>query len=170
MPLNIDLLQILLHALNFVILAGGLTFLLYKPVCKFLDERKAYYENLEHENERARAEVEAMKAEYEQSLEKSEIEIADKKALAEREMARISHDYIADAKQKAEAIVHAAEREAEERKEHILDAAQTEIGELVVTATQKLLSDTVTPERNSALYDEFIRLAEDTVAKKRAKK
>lgn len=170
MPLNIDLLQILLHALNFVILAGGLTFLLYKPVCKFLDERKKYYENLERENESARAEIEAMKAEYEQSLERSEIEIADKKAEAEREMARVSREYIAEAKSKAEAIVHSAELEAEERKEQILDAAQTEIGELVVTATQKLLSDTVTPERNSALYDEFIRLAEDTVAKKRAKK
>ena len=87
MPLNIDLLQILLHALNFVILAGGLTFLLYKPVCKFLDERKKYYENLERENESARTEIEAMKAEYEQSLERSEIEIADKKAEAERRLA-----------------------------------------------------------------------------------
>ncbi len=169
MPLNIDLLQILLHALNFVILAGGLTFLLYKPVCKFLDERKAYYEDLERENEEAKAEIESMRAEYEQRIEQSEIEIADKKAEAEREMALISKNYIAEAKAKGEAIVLAAEHEAEERKEHILDAAQTEIGELVVTATQKLLSDTVTPERNSALYDEFIRLAEDTVAKKRAK-
>ena len=39
----------------------------------------------------------------------------------------------------------------------------------MVAATQKLLSDTVTSERNSALYDEFIRLAEDTVAEKRSK-
>ena len=42
MPLNIDFLQILLHLLNFVILAGGLTFLLYKPVVKFLESRRAY--------------------------------------------------------------------------------------------------------------------------------
>ena len=32
MPLNIDFLQVLLHMLNFVILAGGLTFLLFKPI------------------------------------------------------------------------------------------------------------------------------------------
>ena len=38
MPLNIDITQILLHMLNFVILAGGLTFLLYRPVQKFLNE------------------------------------------------------------------------------------------------------------------------------------
>ena len=45
MPLNINLQQILLHALNFVILFGALYFLLYKPVRDFMDSRKAHYEN-----------------------------------------------------------------------------------------------------------------------------
>ena len=39
MPLNIDFLQVLLHMLNFVILAGGLSLLLYKPIVTAL--RKA---------------------------------------------------------------------------------------------------------------------------------
>ena len=34
LPLNIDIQQILLHMLNFVILAGGLYFILYAPVKK----------------------------------------------------------------------------------------------------------------------------------------
>ena len=42
-PLNIDWQQILLHLLNFVILAGGLYLLLYKPVKTFLDKRQKYY-------------------------------------------------------------------------------------------------------------------------------
>ena len=50
MPLNIDFLQIFLHMLNFVILAGGLSFLLYKPVNKFLEQRKAYFAQLEKKN------------------------------------------------------------------------------------------------------------------------
>ena len=49
MPLNIDLLQILLHVLNFVILAGGLSFLLFKPVNKFLEERKKHFDDAENE-------------------------------------------------------------------------------------------------------------------------
>ena len=44
MPLNINLQQILLHALNFVILFGAMYFLLYKPVKSFMDSRKAHYE------------------------------------------------------------------------------------------------------------------------------
>ena len=32
MPLNIDIVQVLLHMLNFVILAGDLTLILFNPV------------------------------------------------------------------------------------------------------------------------------------------
>ena len=39
LPLNIDWQQILLHALNLVILVGGLYALLFKPVKKFMDQR-----------------------------------------------------------------------------------------------------------------------------------
>ncbi len=170
MPLNIDILQILLHMLNFVILAGGLTFLLYRPVNKFLSERAEYYENLKRENEEAKKQAEDMRSEYEALISDAKEEIERMRADAEREMASTAKAYIDEAKEKAHAIIIAAEAEAEDRKEHILDSAQTEIGELVITATQKLLSDTVTAERNSALYDEFIRLADETVADKRNKK
>ena len=43
LPLNIDIQQILLHMLNFVILFAVLYFLLYKPVKKFIDDREAEY-------------------------------------------------------------------------------------------------------------------------------
>ena len=46
-PLNIDWQQILLHLLNFAILAGGLYFLLYKPVKDFMDKRTAYYKEMD---------------------------------------------------------------------------------------------------------------------------
>ena len=45
-PLNIDWQQILLHLLNFAILAGGLYLLLYKPVKAFMEQRQAYYQGI----------------------------------------------------------------------------------------------------------------------------
>lgn len=168
MPLNIDILQILLHMFNFVILAGGLTLLVYKPVNKFLEDRKQYFENLENENRKKAEEAEKLKAEYEEKISEAKDGIAEMLVNAEKEMAETTKAYLAEAREKANSIIAAAEAEAEDRKEHILDSAQTEIGELVVTAAQKLLSDTVSPERDSALYDEFIRLADKTVADKRS--
>ena len=102
-----------------------------------------------------------------QKLEEAKAEIADMHRNAEKEAAETAKEYIDSAHQKANAIIAAAETEAEKRKESILDSAQTEISELVLSATQKLLSDTVTPERNSALYDEFIRRTGKTVADER---
>ncbi|MBQ4062194.1 MAG: ATP synthase F0 subunit B [Christensenellaceae bacterium] len=160
-PLNIDFLQILLHLFNFVLLAGGLTFLLYKPVNNFLEKRKEHFAELEKKNKESLEENERLRAEYEHKLKTADTEIEEMKKSAEKEYSEISTRHINEAKQKASAIILAAEQEAEDRKAHIMESAQTEIGELVVLAAQKLLSDTVTPERNSALYDEFIRLADD---------
>ena len=64
MPLNIDIVQILLHMLNFVILAGGLTLLLFKPVKKFIGERQQYFENKQKENEEKALQNEKLKEEY----------------------------------------------------------------------------------------------------------
>ena len=167
MPLNIDFTQVLLHMLNFVILAGALGFLLFKPITKFMADRQNHFEDLAKENEEAAKTNADMKAEYEQKLEEAKAEIADMHRNAEKEAAETAKEYIDSAHQKANAIIAAAETEAEKRKESILDSAQTEISELVLSATQKLLSDTVTPERNSALYDEFIRRTDKTVADER---
>ena len=167
MPLNIDFTQVLLHMLNFVILAGALGFLLFKPITKFMADRQKHFEDLAKENEETAKTNAVMKAEYEQKLEEAKAEIADMHRNAEKEAAETAKEYIDSAHQKANAIIAAAETEAEKRKESILDSAQTEISELVLSATQKLLSDTVTPERNSALYDEFIRRTDKTVADER---
>ena len=46
MPLNINLQQILLHLLNFVILFVILYFLLYSPIKKFMEKRTEEYKKM----------------------------------------------------------------------------------------------------------------------------
>lgn len=158
-PLNIDITQILLHVLNFVILAGGLTLILYRPVAKFMRERREHYENAEREIAEKNGELDRMKEQYEKLLRDEDEIIASRRREAERSMSENAGRYVDEAKAKAEAIVRAAEEEAEARKAHILESAQTEIGELVLSATQKLMKDSSTPEADLALYDEFIKTA-----------
>ncbi len=170
MPLNIDFLQILLHIFNFLILAGGLTLLLYKPANKFLEERRSYFEKTEKDIKEKNEQAEAVKAEYEKKLKDSQNEINELRIAAEKETADMARLSIEKAKETARQIILTAEKEAEERKEHILDSAQVEIGELVVSAAQKLLSETATPETDAALYDKFICLTEKTADTKRSSK
>ena len=158
MPLNIDLQQILLHLLNFVILATGLSLLLFRPVRRFMEQRKKDFEDREAKIAQDREENETLRQQYEEKLKQANQEIRE---LREKEEARLADDYrasMASANRKASAILLAAEEEAEARKGHILESAQTEIGELVVSATEKLLCETAAPERDSALYDAFLKV------------
>lgn len=165
--LGIDIVQILLHMLNFVILFGGLTLLLYKPVIKFLNERRAHFEALEEQSTAAKEEGARLQEAYATRIRDAEDEIAALRQKAEREGAAVAKGYIDAAREKSAAIVTAAEQAAEMRRAQILDSAQTEIGELVLEAAQKLLSDTADDERARALYDEFLRRAEADAAERK---
>ena len=166
MPLNIDIVQVLLHMLNFVILAGGLTLILFNPVRKFINERQKRFEDQETENRKNAEEYKRLKEEYEAKLVAFEEETAAARVQAERDAADIAKKYIDSSRAEAAAIISKAEQDAEKRKEQILDSAQTEIGELVIGAAQKLLTETATPERTEALYDAFIKEAEKKTSRK----
>jgi len=75
MPLNINLQQILLHALNFVILAVGLYVLLYGPVVKFMDKRRAYFADMEKDAFQKQKKLDELEAEYNRKLENVNAEI-----------------------------------------------------------------------------------------------
>ena len=103
-PLNIDWQQILLHAFNLIILAGGLYFLLYKPVTAFTEKRQAYYAGLEadaqeklraaeQKEQEADARLSGMQAEAEQlraeALKQADAEAAARLAAAEAEKQKL---------------------------------------------------------------------------------
>jgi len=163
MPLNIDFVQVLLHILNFVILAGGLTLILYKPVNKFMDEREAHFAETVAKNREDAEANERLKTEYERKHADFEHEMAELRAATEKEAADAARQTIETSKEEAARILRKAEEDAERRKEQILDSAQTEISELVIGAAQKLLEDTASPDRTKELYDEFIKYAEANV-------
>ena len=70
-PLNIDWQQILLHWLNLAILAGGLYFLLFKPVKQFMEKREAHYREMEEQAAGKLREAERIQESYRQKLEKA---------------------------------------------------------------------------------------------------
>ena len=137
-PLNINFQQILLHLLNFVILAGGLYFLLYGPVKKFMDGRQKHYADLKAQTEDALAKAEAVKQEYAERLASADAEIAESKAEASKAAAEISEKIIADAEKKKEEIIADGRAAAESR---AVDDAREEIVGLAVAATEKMMAE-----------------------------
>lgn len=156
LPLNIDWQQILLHVLNFTILAGGLYLLLYKPVKEFMYKRIEYFKGVEQDTTQALKNAEVMKLEYENQLQKADEEIKQQKLTAKKESDEICAKEIKKAQKQAEKIVSDAKDMAEKEKEEILADAQKEIVGLAAKATEKILLE----KTAVSAFDQFLEAVE----------
>ena len=151
MPLNIDFQQILLHLFNFVILGGGLYFLLYKPVRAFMDERQKRISDSLDKAKAQMEEAEAIKADYQKQMADAQalIKAHEQEAEARIEMERRTVEK--DAKKQAAEYLKTARAEAEKERELMMEEAQKEIRVLASEAAEKLARSSI-----SSVYDEFL--------------
>lgn len=150
-PLNVDWQQILLHWMNLAILTGGLYFLLYKPVRRFMEKREAYYRDLDEQAVRKLEEAEALKVSYQARLDGAEEEIRQARAKAQAQI----QQSVEEQKAQAEQIIAKAQAEAASSRDRIMKESQREIRELTVKAVKKL-----TVKADMDLFDQFLDLAE----------
>ena len=158
MPLNIDWQQILLHIFNFVILAGGLYLILYKPVKDFMQKREDYYKNIENQTNEKLAAADKAKKEYEQRLKDVDEETAEKKNESLKEAEKLANSEVAIAKEEAAKIIEHAKAEAKIERERIVVGAQNDITKLAVAAAKKIIES----DDKDAL-DRFISIAKKEV-------
>lgn len=144
-PLNIDWQQILLHLFNFLILAGGLYLLLYKPVKAFMEKRKAYYAEMDAAAKAKKAEAEEESQKYTEQLMHAEEEIAGMKRKAAEEAKQVADSYIEEAQAEKKALLRKAQKEAQAEKERILAEAGAEIEKMVSAAMDKALAADADP-------------------------
>ena len=149
-PLNIDWQQILLHLLNFVILAGGLYLLLYKPVKTFMEKRQQYYQEQDAKAAKTLAAAEKTAAEVRQQLKN-----ADAAAAAQKSADAAMQRQLSDARTQAEQILADAHAAAQREHDKLLSDAQKELKDLAVTATEKLVL-----QSDGDAFDQFLDAAE----------
>ena len=153
-PLNIDWQQILLHLLNFAILAGGLYLLLFKPVKAFMEKRESYYQNMDSEAKQKLQDAEALKDSYTRQLDSAAQEIAQKKADAQKAIEASRSEQLKAAKDEADRILQAARANTEREHDKMLRDAQKEMADLAVTAAEKLLL-----KGEGSPYEQFLNAA-----------
>ncbi|MBR3561211.1 MAG: ATP synthase F0 subunit B [Oscillospiraceae bacterium] len=139
MPLNIDWQQILLHLLNFAILAGGLYFILYKPVKSFMAKREQHYQELDAQTRADRAEAADMRRTAQEKLSATEREIVEMRTHASDEIEAEKQRLLGDARAQARRILETAGKTAEMRSKKALADSNEEIRAIAMEAVQKLL-------------------------------
>ncbi len=155
LPLNIDVQQILLHLLNFVVLFTALYVLLYSPVKKFMDARVDHYKKMDEEASAKIKEAEATKKEYEEKLASSEEEIAKEKAAAFHDMEARSKKRMSEVEAEAAEILKEAHNDAQAIRKKILKETRAEASDIVASAAEKLVADATTSEA----FDQFLNSA-----------
>ena len=152
-PLNIDPQQILLHWLNLVILVGGLYFILYKPVKKFIAKREEHYRDLDRQADDKIAQAEQFKAQYSEKLAAADEEIHQARAKAQQAVEQSTQEQLELARAQAEQIVAQARAQADRIREQAIHDSQDEIRRLAETAAGRLALQ-------KDPFDQFLDLAE----------
>ncbi|MCR4719277.1 MAG: ATP synthase F0 subunit B [Firmicutes bacterium] len=151
LPLNIDIRQILLHMLNFVILFGGLYFILYKPVKDFIVRREKMYGDMDESAKNALKSAEDTKKDYEEKLRRADSEILEMKAVAQAEAELSASDIIKKAKAEADEVLNKARTQAEYETRESLHHANSEISKIAAAAAKKIVF-----ESTSESFDAFL--------------
>lgn len=153
--LGLDPLQIGIHVLNVIILFVVLRLLLYKPVLKYMKKRENTFANKVDELDMREKELIREKEEYDKIMAD-----ADNKAAAiitkSNEIARDhAREILDNAKEHSRDLVLRAKKEIEAEKVQTRSELKTEITDMAVQIAEKVLEREVSLEDNRKIIDEF---------------
>lgn len=155
--MGINLPFLISQIVNFLVLFGALTFLVWKPARKRLDERQAMLQKQAEDTEAAAEQRAQIDQEREKVLEEAKKE-------AEKIVAQ-SHDRVEaiknDAADEAKKVIQKAQVDAREEEQRLLKDMRDQVAILSIAAAQKLLGAALDESRQRALIDEFFSSVKD---------
>ncbi len=155
LPLNIDFQQIALHLFNFVILAGGLYILLYKPVKDFMQKRVDHYKHMDESADHVKAELERLKGEYEAKMHEADVEIAHMRSEAATKASEASERKLEETQEKCQKLMAETREAAERERDKIISSAQPMVAKLAAQAAAKIIDE------NTDVYESFAKAAQN---------
>ena len=147
---------------NFLLLVFLLHRILYRPILRMLEQRRERIREGQEAAERARAEAEQMRQEYERQLEESRAharKIMDDAAAAAE---RLREESVAAAQQEAQRIVERGREELRAEVEHARRELRQEVAALSVTVAGKLIQESLDSEKNRELAARLVSDLDDS--------
>jgi F-type H+-transporting ATPase subunit b len=142
---------ILLQMINVGVVVGALSFLLFKPVRRILDERSRKVEEGQRAAEAAladREEASGLKQSAKRDAQKEVKGILDE---ARSDAQTSAASIIADAEKEAEQIREKARQSMAKEKEALRAELQTQFEQAVVDVTQAVIGETITAKKHQEL-------------------
>jgi F-type H+-transporting ATPase subunit b len=136
---GVDWRLIIVQAVNFFILAGALTWLLYKPIIKMVAERERVVARGVEDAAEAKRKLDRAADEATERLRTAEGEAEDLVKRARVEAASEKTDIIKNAGEQAARLERDAEARAKEASARILRESESEIARLAILAAEKAI-------------------------------
>jgi F-type H+-transporting ATPase subunit b len=151
--MDINIVQILFQLINFSVVVGAVSYLLYKPVLKILEERTSRIEQAQKAAQETLEEKERIN-----KLEKAVIKAADKKAAeivdAARQTAKeIEAAAVIKAKSQANKEIEKARLDWDSEKSQLIQEIQSEYVASVIATAGKVLAADLDSKKHTALID-----------------
>ena len=144
-----------------IISFGILLFILYRfappPVLNVLDERKKRIQDDIEKGEKLKAELEAMKMEYQKMLAEGEATANQKVQEAIKEAKATSEDIIRETRREVEALRQKAEQGIEQEKKKAMAEVRNQVVFLSMATATKILRHSVDEDTARKLADDVIK-------------
>jgi F-type H+-transporting ATPase subunit b len=157
MQINLDLSQIIIAVINFLVLYLILKKILFKPVMKIMKERQDNIIKSVEENDKKKELLDGLRGEYDSALKNQEI-LKKKIILESKQKATEEYNQILkNAKDKSKNIHEAAKSKIEEERELMLQNVKKDITSISVLIASKVTDENMNTEKNNELANKFLR-------------
>ena len=155
--LGINLPLLIAFVINFVVLFGLLSIVLYKPVMKVLDERQARIkesmEQAEQIKEQAAQSEEQIKNQLETARKEGQAIIAQATEIGER----LKEEAKEGARKETETLISKAKAEIQQERDKTVDELRKEFANIAILAAEKVINETLDKEKHGKLIDEVLK-------------
>ncbi|MBF0522310.1 MAG: F0F1 ATP synthase subunit B [Candidatus Omnitrophica bacterium] len=148
--------EVVAQIISFLVLLAILRFLLWKPVLKMLDDRKAKIADDFKQIEDVKKEVAGLKAEYEENMSSIQEVAKEKMREAIDEGRKAAEAIKKDAQQSAKAIIDDAKVSIEIEVAKARINLKKDIVDLTIQATEEIVQQKLTEEQDRKLVMDFL--------------
>ncbi|MDP2649202.1 MAG: F0F1 ATP synthase subunit B [bacterium] len=138
---GLDWRLLLIQAVNFGLLLGALTYFLYKPILRIIDERRKAIEESVVKAQRADKNLADAKKEGEQMIGEAARDAEKLSAEARSRAGEVREEIIKEAEARAASVIMDASEQADEAKRRALQESESEIARAAMLAAEKILKE-----------------------------
>ena len=154
--MEINIAQIIFQIINFGVVAGALTMLLYKPILKTLKQRSEKIAESQKAAEQILTEKEALDKTKKQEIEKAKKESSKLMAEATKEADDKKSKLMVDARKEVKSYIEAEKGKWDKEKSQLMKNFQKELHEAVFLVTEKVLGKGIDEKTHGKLIDQSI--------------